>query len=122
MNISGILQEHFKAFIQSGDVYWQSKSGPALAWTEQEYLAEFAWQNQQENDSERLSIELVSAGRRLSLSASPHIRIMPSRKRLAILTSASIRRAESLQGGYSAELLHQLRRMPELPAAALLGI
>ncbi|WP_374570616.1 SNF2-related protein [Acinetobacter sp.] len=117
LNISGILQEHFKAVIQSGDVYWQSRSNPALAWTEQEYQVELAWKKQQENDSERLSIELVSAGSRLSLSASPHIRIMPSQPPCYI--DISQHTAGRLQGSFSAELLHQLQQMPELPAALL---
>ena len=32
LDISSILLEHFKSFIQSGDVYWKKKSHTALQW------------------------------------------------------------------------------------------
>ncbi|MCO6061927.1 hypothetical protein NG726_35460, partial [Pseudomonas sp. MOB-449] len=44
LDISSILLEHFKSFIQSGDVYWQKKSHTALQWSEQGYHIELIWQ------------------------------------------------------------------------------
>ena len=117
LDISGILLEHFKNFIQSGDVYWQKKSHAALKWSEQGYNIEFIWEQGVKKQTEHLNIELVNGDIRLDLKSNPHIQILASQPPCYVDIRQNT--VGQLYGEYTANLLYHFLQMPDLPSTLL---
>lgn len=117
LDISGILLEHFKSFIQSGDVYWQKKSHAALKWSEQGYNIEFIWEQGVKKQTEHLNIELVNGDIRLDLKSNPHIQILASQPPCYVDIRQNT--VGQLYGEYTANLLYHFLQMPDLPSTLL---
>ena len=117
LDISGILLEHFKNFIQSGDVYWQKKSHAALKWSEQGYNIEFIWEQGVKKQTEHLNIELVNGDIRLDLKSNPHIQILASQPPCYVDIRQNT--VGQLYGEYTVNLLYHFLQMPDLPSTLL---
>lgn len=117
LDISGIVLEHFKSFIQSGDVYWKQKSDAPLTWSEQSYQLEFSWQKSIEKQTEHLDFELVNGNVRLNLKSNPHLQILVSQPLCYIDIHKNT--VGQLYSEYTSDLLYYLWRMPEMPATVL---
>lgn len=100
--------EHFKSFIQSGDVYWQKKSHAALQWSEQGYHIELIWQQGLNKQTEHLNIELVNGDIRLDLKSNPHIQILASHPPCYVDIQQNT--VGQLYGEYTANLLYHFYR------------
>lgn len=117
LDISGISLEHFKSFIQSGDVYWQKKNHAALKWSEQGYNIEFIWKQGVKKQTEHLNIELVNGDIRLDLKSNPHIYILASQPPCYVDIQQNT--VGQLYGEYTANLLYHFLQMPDLPSTLL---
>ena len=117
LDISSILLEHFKSFIQSGDVYWKKKSHTALQWSEQGYHIELIWQQGLNKQTEHLNIELVNGDIRLDLKSNPHIQILASQPPCYVDIQQNT--VGQLYGEYTANLLYHFLQMPDLPSMLL---
>lgn len=117
LDISSISLEHFKSFIQSGDVYWQKKSHTALQWSEQGYNIEFRWEQGVNKQTEHLNIELVNGDIRLDLKSNPHIQILASHPPCYVDIQQNT--VGQLYGEYTANLLYHFLQMPDLPSTLM---
>lgn len=79
LNFNDLPLDQFKAFIQSGNVYWQDIISPALCWSEENYQIQFSWKTHHQHDRERLIPHFSTAsGQRLSEQAAEKVVILPT--------------------------------------------
>lgn len=79
LNFTDLALEQFKAFIQSGTVYWNNIQNPALVWSDEHYQIHFAWQSHHQHDRERLFPHFTINGeQRLSEQAAEQIVVLPT--------------------------------------------